>query len=49
MILFFYDLFVDVLDYLGVIFEVIRYLGEEEISLINIKILEIWEDIFGVL
>ncbi|HAA6251656.1 TPA_asm: prephenate dehydrogenase, partial [Listeria monocytogenes] len=45
----FYDLFVDVPDYPGVISEVTRYLGEEEISLTNIKILETREDIFGVL
>lgn len=45
----FYDLFVDVPDYPGVISEVTGLLAEEEISLTNIKILETREDIFGVL
>lgn len=45
----FYDLFVDVPDYPGVIAEVTGYLAEEEISLINVKIIETREDIFGIL
>lgn len=45
----FYDLFVDVPDYPGVIAEVTAYLAQEEISLINLKILETREDIFGIL
>lgn len=45
----FYDLFVDVPDYPGVISEVTGLLAEEAISLTNIKILETREDIFGVL
>lgn len=49
MILFFYDFYVDVFDYLGIILEVMGYLVEDEISIINIWILEIWEDIYGVL
>ncbi|MBC1434708.1 prephenate dehydrogenase [Paenilisteria rocourtiae] len=45
----FYDLFVDVPDYPGVISEVTGFLAQEEISLINIKILETREDIMGIL
>ncbi|WP_099222263.1 prephenate dehydrogenase [Listeria costaricensis] len=45
----FYDLFVDVPDYPGVISEITGYLAKEAISLINIRILETREDIFGIL
>ena len=45
----FNDLFVDIPDRPGVIAEVTRYLGEENISLIDLKILEIREDINGIL
>lgn len=45
----FYDLFVDVPDYPGVIAEVTTVLGRAGISLINLKILETREDIIGVL
>ncbi|WP_347318978.1 prephenate dehydrogenase [Rossellomorea sp. RS05] len=45
----FYDLFVDVPDYPGVISEITGYLAEEEISLTNIRIMETREDIYGVL
>ncbi|PFA70040.1 prephenate dehydrogenase [Bacillus sp. AFS015802] len=45
----FYDLFVDVPDYPGVISEVTGYLAEEKISLTNIRIMETREDIYGVL
>jgi prephenate dehydrogenase len=45
----FYDLFVDVPDYPGVISEVIGYLAKENISITNIRILETREEINGVL
>ncbi|MDZ5471209.1 prephenate dehydrogenase (plasmid) [Bacillus sp. 31A1R] len=45
----FYDLFVDVPDYPGVISEITGYLAEERISITNIRILETREDINGVL
>lgn len=45
----FYDLFVDVPDYPGVISEITGYLAKEEISITNIRILETREDINGVL
>lgn len=45
----FYDLFVDVPDYPGVISEITGYLAVEEISITNIRIIETREDIYGVL
>ncbi|SFA98567.1 MULTISPECIES: prephenate dehydrogenase [unclassified Bacillus (in: firmicutes)] len=45
----FYDLFVDVPDYPGVISEITGYLAQEHISITNIRILETREGIYGVL
>lgn len=45
----FYDLFVDVPDYPGVISEITGYLARESISITNIRILETREEIYGVL
>jgi prephenate dehydrogenase len=45
----FYDLFVDVPDYPGVISEITGYLAQEQISITNIRIIETREDIMGVL
>jgi prephenate dehydrogenase len=45
----FYDLFVDVPDYPGVISEITGFLAKEKISITNIRILETREDINGIL
>lgn len=45
----FYDLYVDVPDYPGVISEITGYLAKEEISITNIRIIETREEINGVL
>ncbi|MED1205000.1 prephenate dehydrogenase [Heyndrickxia acidicola] len=45
----FYDLFIDVPDYPGVISEITGHFADEKISITNIRILETREDIYGVL
>lgn len=45
----FYDLFVDIPDYPGVISEVTGYLAQEEISITNIRVREAREGIYGIL
>lgn len=45
----FYDLFVDIPDYPGVISEITGYLAKENISLTNIRIRETREEMYGIL
>lgn len=45
----FYELFVDIPDYPGIISEITGFLAKESISIVNIRILETREDINGVL
>lgn len=45
----FYDLYVDVPDYPGIISEITGYLAEARISITNIRIIETREEIYGVL
>lgn len=45
----FYDLYVDVPDYPGVISEITGFLAKEEISITNIRIIETREEIYGIL
>jgi len=45
----FYDLFVDIPDYPGVVSEITGYLAQENISLTNIRIRETREGIYGAL
>ncbi|WP_046173715.1 prephenate dehydrogenase [Domibacillus indicus] len=45
----FYELYVDVPDYPGIISELTGYLADERISITNIRIVETREDVFGVL
>lgn len=45
----FYDLYVDIPDYPGIVSEITGYFAEEKINLTNIRILETREEIYGVL
>ncbi|MGM9922687.1 MAG: prephenate dehydrogenase [Bacillus sp. (in: firmicutes)] len=45
----FYDLYVDIPDYPGIISEITGYLAQERISIINIRIIETREELYGVL
>ncbi|WP_223702035.1 prephenate dehydrogenase [Sutcliffiella deserti] len=45
----FYDLYVDVPDFPGVISEITGFLAKEQISITNIRIMETREEIYGVL
>ncbi|NMD70323.1 prephenate dehydrogenase [Bacillus sp. DNRA2] len=45
----FYDLFVDIPDYPGVISEITGYLAKENISITNIRIRETREEVYGIL
>ncbi|WP_139891737.1 prephenate dehydrogenase [Bacillus sp. D386] len=45
----FYDLYVDVPDYPGVISEITGYLAKSNISITNIRIIETREEVYGVL
>lgn len=44
-----YDLHIDIPDVPGIISELTGYLAEENISIVNIRILETREDVFGIL
>lgn len=44
-----FDLYIDIPDVPGVISELTGYLAEEQISIVNLRILETREDVFGIL
>ena len=44
-----FDLYIDIPDVPGIISEMTGYLAEEEISIVNLRILETREDVFGIL
>lgn len=44
-----FDLYVDVPDVPGIISELTGYLAEEQISIVNLRILETREDVFGIM
>ncbi|MGK7378254.1 prephenate dehydrogenase [Planococcus sp. 1R117A] len=44
-----YDLYIDIPDVPGSISEIAGYLAEEQISIVNLRILETREDVFGIL
>ena len=44
-----FDLYIDIPDVPGIISEMTGYLAEAGISLVNLRILETREDVFGIL
>ena len=44
-----FDLYIDIPDYPGVLSEITGYLAEDRISIINLRIVEAREDVFGIL
>ena len=44
-----FDLYIDIPDVPGIISELTGYLAEEQISIVNLRILETREDVFGIL
>lgn len=44
-----YDLYIDIPDIPGILSEMTGYLAEEQISIVNLRIIETREDVFGIL